>query len=79
MFTVQVINKRRDKPIKSAVMNVVFGGFRRETGWFFTDHKGEIHFEHRRGKGKVYIKTGIWGFSEIVYEGDLEGRVVVYV
>ncbi len=79
MFTVQVVDKYKDKPVKFAAVDVVFRGFRRETGWYFTNDRGEIHFEHRRGRGKVYVKTGFWGLSEIVYDGDLEGRVVVYV
>ena len=79
MFTVQVIDKKKEKPVRFAIVDVVFRGWRKETGWYTTNRKGEIDFEHRSGHGKVYIKTGIWSGSQIVYEGEISGRVVVYV
>ena len=74
MFTVQVIDRRDGKPLEYKTVAVhysgFFGGITRDVK---TDSRGEAHFDYKNGKGKIYVG------SKVAYEGDISGRIVVYV
>lgn len=74
MFTVKVLDRRDGQPLEYKTVAVKYSGF---TGGFTqdvkTDYRGEAHFDYRNGEGKIYVG------SEVVYEGEISGRIVVYV
>lgn len=74
MFTVKVIDHRGGKPLEYKTVAVHYSGlFGGKTCDVKTDYRGEAHFDYRNGEGKIYVG------SEIVYEGDISGIIVVYV
>jgi len=74
MFTIKVVSSSTGKPVSGKRVRVGFEGFTRGmTNEGFTDSNGEIHFNNDPGKGKVYID------HKTVFDGRIEGRVVVYV
>ena len=74
MFTLQVLYHRDGKPLEYKTVAVhysgILGGSTRDVK---TDYRGEAHFDYRNGDGKIYVG------SEVVYEGYISGRIVVYV
>ncbi len=75
MVTVKVISSNTGKPVKGRRVIIGFeglmsGGMSDEG---FTDSSGEVHFNNDPGRGKVYVD------HKAVYDGKIEGRVVVYV
>ena len=74
MFTVKVIDHRDGKPLEYKTVCVHYSGF---FGGHIcdikTDSRGEAHFDYRNGEGKIYVG------SKVVYEGEISGRIVVYV
>ncbi len=74
MFTVQVLDHRDGQPLEYKTVAVQYsgfaGGFTRDVK---TDYRGEAHFDYRNGEGKIYVG------SEVVYEGEISGRIVVYL
>ena len=75
MFTVAIVSRRSGKPASGKRVSVrsdgLFGGGLE--GDQYTDERGEVHIDHDRVNGKVYID----GRSE--HRGRLSGRVVVYI
>ena len=74
MFTVKVLDRRDGQPVENKTVAVqysgFFGGFTRDVK---TDYRGEAHFDYHNGEGKIYVG------SDVVYEGEISGRIVVYV
>jgi len=74
MFSVKVIWKATGKPAKgkrvSASFDGFFGGVTRD---LFTDADGNADFDYDPGQGKIFVD------GKTVYEGRIEGRVVVYI
>lgn len=74
MFTVKVLDRRDGQPLEYKTVAVhysgFFGGTTRDVK---TDSRGEAHFDYRNGVGKIYVG------SQMVYEGEISGRIVVYV
>lgn len=74
MFTIKVIDSRDGKPLEYKTVAVhysgILGGHTRDVK---TDHRGEAHFDYRNGEGKIFVG------SKVVYEGEISGRIVVYV
>ncbi len=74
MFTIRVIDQNTGKPISGKKVQVLFDGFwRGSTRSQYTDDDGETHFDYDNGDGKVYVG------SEVVYEGYISGRKIVYI
>ncbi len=74
MFTVKVIDRRDGKPVKDKKVSVGFEGFFRGFARDqYTDSVGEAHFSEDNGRGKIYIG------GRTVYEGEIAGRIVVYI
>jgi len=74
MFTVQVFDRRDGQPLYYKTVAVHYSGFAGGTTRDVkTDQNGEAHFDYRNGDGKIYVG------SEVVYEGYISGRIVVYV
>ena len=74
MFTILVINKYDGKPAKDERVSVAFKGwFRGSTASKYTDRNGEVHFTEDNGEGIVYVN------GENQYEGEIAGRIVIYV
>ncbi|MEG3975685.1 hypothetical protein QT970_13835 [Microcoleus sp. herbarium8] len=74
MVTVKVVYRDDGKPVKNKKVALGFDSWARgitEDVW--TDEAGEAHFDADPGDGKVYID------GDTVYNGDLRGRVVVYI
>jgi len=77
MVTIKVVSKSSGKPLKDMKVRIY------KTGGFFgggyiggevrTDSSGEAHFDIEPCKGEVSVN------GSKVYEGDISGRVVVYV
>ena len=75
MVTIKVVSKSSGKPLKDMKVGIY------KTGGFFgggftevrTDSSGEAHFDIEPCKGEVSVN------GSKVYEGDISGRVVVYV
>jgi hypothetical protein len=73
MFTIKVIEQKYGTPAANKKVGVIFNGWTRGVAkdqW--TDNNGEAHFSEDNGNGTVYVS------GEKVYEGDIEGRIVVY-
>ncbi len=74
MFTVKVLDRRDGKPMEYKAVSVQYSGFfGGSTCDVRTDYRGEAHFDYRNGEGKIFVG------SEVVYEGDISGKIVVYV
>ena len=74
MFTIQVFEKRTGKPAYYKKVGIVFRGFfRGVTKDIYTDRNGEVHFDYDNGYGKVYVQ------GDLVFEGDICGRKIVYI
>ncbi len=74
MFTVQVFEKSSGKPAYYKKVGIVFKGFfRGSTKNIYTDRDGEAHFDYDNGEGKIYVN------GQIVYEGEISGRKIVYI
>lgn len=74
MITIKVVYSSSGKPAKSVRVSLGFSSlFRGVTDTEYTDDNGEAHFDNDPGDGAVYVN----GSTE--YEGDLRGRVVVYI
>ncbi|MBE9221583.1 hypothetical protein IQ215_02630 [Cyanobacterium stanieri LEGE 03274] len=74
MITVQVISRSSGKPATGKRVNIsfdsLFRGMGREQR---TDSRGQAHFSHDPGNGKVYVD------GRTVYQGNLKGCIVVHV
>lgn len=74
MYTIKVIDHRDGKPAENKTVCVhysgFFGGHTRDVK---TDSRGEAHFDYRNGEGKIFVG------SQEVYEGEIAGRMVVYI
>jgi len=76
MISVKVVYKSTGKPVSGKRVKLGFdgnwlpGGFSSDER---TDSQGEAHFNNDPGKGRVYVD------GKTSYEGDLRGRVVVYI
>lgn len=76
MISVKLVSKSSGKPISGKSVSLGFDG-----NWVpggvtkaqRTDSNGEADFDARPGKGKVYVD------GRNAYEGQLAGRVVVYI
>jgi len=73
MFTIQVIASSSGDPVENIKVCVSFSGFRGMTDEIWTNKKGEAHFDYAPGDGKVFLN------GRTSYEGDISGRVVIYV
>ena len=74
MFTVKVLDRRDGQPLEYKTVAVHYSGFLGGiTRDIKTDSRGEAHFDYRNGEGKIYVG------SEVVYRGEISGRIVVYV
>lgn len=74
MVTIQVIKQSNGKPEKNARVQVVFDGLMRGVSRTYkTDDKGEAHIASDPGKGKVMVN------GNRKFEGDVRGRVVIYI
>jgi len=75
VFTVKVISSSSGKPYQGARVAVSFDGFITGgvTNDVRTDSNGEAHFDHDPRSGKIFVD------GKKVFEGWIEGRVVVYV
>lgn len=74
MFTVKVLDRRDGQPLEYKAVAVHYSGFTGgSTRDVRTDTNGEAHFDYRNGDGKIFVG------SEVVYEGYISGRIVVYV
>jgi uncharacterized protein YfaS (alpha-2-macroglobulin family) len=74
MITVKVISKSSGNPIQGKSVSLGFDGvFRGVTDSEYTDSDGEAHFSAQPGDGQVFVN----GSTE--YQGNLSGRIVVYV
>jgi len=74
MFTVKVIDRYDGKPVKDKKVSVCFEGFfRGSTRDHYTDSIGEAHFDEENGRGDIYVG------GRSVYNGEIEGRIVVYI
>lgn len=74
MFTIRVYNRMNDKPEVGRKVQVFFEGcFRGNTSTIRTNYRGEVDFEYDSGRGTVYVD------GRNVYEGDISGRVTVYI
>jgi len=83
MFTIRVMEKDSGKPAKGVVVSVVFrGGLLGSTtaGDEYTDIDGDANFDYDPQYGTVYVsRGGFFASSQKVYEGELNGRKVVYI
>lgn len=74
MFTIQLIETKTGKPLKDYKVGVIFNGiFRGVAKDQYTNAEGEAHFSEDNGKGTIYIK------GKKVYEGQIEGRKIIYL
>jgi hypothetical protein len=74
MFTIKIVERATGKPAKSQRVSAGFNGFGRGmTKDQWTDQNGEAHFDHDPGKGEIYIN------GKNSYEGQIEGRVLIYI
>lgn len=74
MFTVKVVERSNGRPVKSKKVSVIFNGlFRGCAKDQYTDTVGEAHFSEDNGKGNIYID------GRSVYEGEIAGRIVIYI
>ena len=75
MFTVKVVTKKSGKPAERKKVSATFNEILRggSTGNKYTDSLGEAHFNNQPGIGKVYVD------GQPLFEGRLEGRVVIYI
>lgn len=74
MFSIQVVNKQTGTPQRGRRVSVGFHGFSRSfSESLYTNDDGIVHFDHRPGKGDVYID------GKKIKLFDLHGMVVVYV
>lgn len=72
MFTVKVVNGNTGEPVDYQRVAVDFGLLRGITKEQRTDKNGESHFDTKNGNGKIYLN------GSTAYEGEIEGRIVVY-
>lgn len=75
MITVKVVYKSSGKPAEGKKValgkdGLLTGGV---THGKWTNSRGEAHFDTSSGHGKVFVS----GSTE--YEGELSGRIVVYI
>jgi len=74
MVTIRVLFADSGKPAERVKVSLGFSGLLRGvTGDEFTDKNGDTHFDVKSGSGKVFVK------GKKVHEGNLSGRVVVYI
>jgi len=80
VVTVKIVKKSDGKPVKDKKVSVSTRGVGlldaagQSSDKVRTDSEGEAHFQNiRPSNGKIYID------GSIVYEGKIEGRVVVYI
>lgn len=74
MFTVLVNERSTGRPVRGKKVSVIFNGlFRGCAKDQYTDSMGEAHFSEENGRGTIYID----GSSR--YEGEIAGRIVLYI
>jgi len=73
MFTIKVVSSTTGKAVNSKRVRVSFDGLRGMSHEQFTDSNGEVHFNNDPGRGKVYVD------HKSVFEGKIEGRIVLYI
>lgn len=74
MFTIIVYNRATDKPAVNSKVQVFFEGFfRGNTSTVRTNYRGEVDFDYDSGRGAVFVD------GRNVYEGDISGRLTVYI
>lgn len=74
MVTVRVYSKGTGRPAKGRKVSVSFDSWTRGvTKGVISDANGEANFDTAPGTGKVYVD------GDKVFEGRVEGRVMVYV
>jgi hypothetical protein len=74
MFSVKVVWKSTGKPAKGKRVSAAFDAFLRSvTRDQYTDADGNADFDCDPGQGKIFVD------GKTVYQGRIEGRVVVYV
>ena len=78
MVTIKVVSKSSGKPLKDMKVGIYktggfFGGGGFTGGEVRTDSSGEAHFDIEPCKGEVFVNGSKF------HEGDISGRVVVYV
>ncbi len=74
MYTIQVFTKTDGKPEVGKKVQVFYKGFfNGNTQEMKTDEKGEAHFDYDNGRGEVYVN------GRRAYEGEICGRVIVYI
>lgn len=74
MFTIRVIESSTGLPVDYQRVGVMFSGWTRgNTADKRTNSRGEAYFDEKTGHGTVYVN------GKSVWEGDLEGLVVVYI
>lgn len=74
MYTIKVITEKDGRPVEGRRVQVFYKGvFRGNTREQETNNEGEAHFDYDNGRGEVYV-NGRWA-----YEGEIAGRIVVYV
>ena len=74
MITIKVVYSSSGKPAKGERVQIGFSALLRGmSDKEYTDENGEAHFDNDPGEGEVYVN------GSTKYEGDLRGRVVVYL
>ena len=77
MVTIKVVSKSSGKPLKGMKVRIWksegFFSSGYTGGEVWTDSSGEAHFDIEPLKGEVYVN------GSKSYEGDIRGRVIVYV
>jgi hypothetical protein len=75
MVTIKIVSKSSGNPVKGKKVvlgiDAFFSGGVTSPQW--TDSEGEAHFDIKPNKGKVFVD------GSTKHEGDLSGRVVVYI
>lgn len=73
MFTIKVVYRSTGDPVENMKVCVSFSGMRGMTDEVWTDRNGEANFDYTPGNGKVFLD------GRTSYEGEISGRVVIYV
>lgn len=76
MITVKVVSESTGKPASGKKVQLGFDGNWLPGGMSSierTNSQGEAHFDHDPARGKVFVE------GRVVQQGDLRGRVVVYI
>lgn len=76
MITVKVVSESTGKPVSGKKVQLGLDGNWLPGGMSSIERsnsQGEAHFNNDPGKGRVFVE------GRVAYEGDLRGRIVVYV